>query len=114
MAQSIGYFQFDNLVQGRVGFVFLNFGVHTHDVYPHIFKMHLESRQLQIPEGDLRTASTEQILLALSHHPKETAIIVLCQDGKRSAEVATALEEAGYINTFFIKGGWDQAMMERA
>lgn len=114
MAQSIGYFQFDNLVQGRVGFVFLNFGVNTHDVYPHIFKMHLENRLLQLPDTDLKSASTEQILLALAHHPKETAIIVLCQDGQRSSEVATALENAGYINTFFIKGGWNQAMIERA
>jgi len=114
MAQSIGYFQFDNLVKGRVGFVFLNFGVETHDVYPHIFKMHLESRALQLPLGDIKTASIEDILLAMAHYPKETAVIVLCQDGKKSAEIATALEEAGFMNTFFIKGGWDQVMIERA
>ncbi|WP_413289927.1 rhodanese-like domain-containing protein [Bdellovibrio sp. HCB337] len=114
MAQSIGYFQFDNLVKGRVGFVFLNFGVETHSVYPHIFKMHLESRQLQLPEGDLKTASMQDILLAMSHHPKETAVIVLCQNGAKSAEVAQALEEAGFINTYFIKGGWDQVLEERA
>lgn len=114
MAQSIGYFQFDNLVKGRVGFVFLNFGVETHAVYPHIFKMHLESRQLQLPQGDLKTASMEDILLAMNHYPKEIAVIVLCQNGVKSAEVAQALEDAGYMNTYFIKGGWDQVLMERA
>ena len=114
MAQSIGYFQFDNLVKGRIGFVFLNFGVMTHDVYPHVFKMHLESRELQLPHGEIKTASTPDILAAMSHHSKETAVIVLCQDGKKSAEIATALEEAGYLNTFFIKGGWDQVLIERA
>lgn len=114
MAQSIGYFQFDNLVKGRVGFVFLNFGVETHTVYPHIFKMHLESRKLELPQGDLKTATMEDILLAMSHYPKDTAVIVLCQDGKKSAEVAEVLEKAGYHNTYFIKGGWDQILMERA
>lgn len=113
MAQSIGYFQFDNLVRGRVGFVFVNFGVNTSALYPHIFKMHLESRQLQLPEGELADASAEQILAALALHPKESAVILLCQSGTKSAEIAEALESAGYINAFFVEGGWEQVLKDR-
>lgn len=114
MAKSIGYFQFDNLVRGRVGFVFLNFGVNTSAVYPHIFKMHLENRLLQLPEGELINASPEQVLSAMTTHPKESAIVLLCQDGVRSSEVAKVLESAGFINAFYVHGGWEQLLKEKA
>jgi rhodanese-related sulfurtransferase len=114
MAQSIGSFQFDNLVRGRVGFVFINFGIDTTAVYQHVFKMHLEQRLLQLPEGDLTGASDEQILSAMNQHAKETAIIVLDQSGVRSETLAHALEAAGFINVFYLKGGWDQFLKDRA
>lgn len=113
MAQSIGFFQFDNLVRGRVGFVFINFGVDTHAVYPHIFKMHLENRLLQLPEGNLASATQEQVEAALANHPKESAVVILDQTGERAEALAKALEAAGYMNAFYVKGGWDQLMKER-
>lgn len=113
MAQSIGYFQFDNLVRGRVGFVFINLGVDTSAIYPHVFKMHLESRVLQLPTGSLETASNEQILEAMKAQPKESAVIVLDQNGTRAETIANALEADGYVNVFFLKGGWDQFLKDR-
>jgi rhodanese-related sulfurtransferase len=114
MAQSIGFFQFDNLVRGRVGFVFINLGVDTNPVYPHIFKMHLEQKLLQLPQGELATAGDEQILSAMSEQPKESAVIVLDQTGARSEKLASALESAGFINVFYVKGGWEQFLKDRA
>ncbi len=113
MAQSIGFFQFDNLVRGRVGFVFVNLGVDTSAVYPHIFKMHLDQKLLQLPEGDLTTASDEQILAALNSHPKESAVIVLDQNGVRAEKIASSLDAAGFLNAFYIHGGWQQFMKDR-
>lgn len=113
MAQSIGSFQFDNLVRGRVGFVFINLGVDTSAVYPHIFKMHLEQKLLQLPNGELVSASDEQILSAMAEQPKESAVIVLDQNGNRSEGLANALEAAGFINVFFVKGGWEQFLKDR-
>lgn len=114
MAQSIGFFQFDNLVRGRVGFVFVNLGIDTNAVYPHVFKMHLEQKLLQLPEGDLSTASDEQILSAIKEQPKESAVIVLDQTGTRAESLASALEAAGFINAFYVKGGWEQFLKDRA
>lgn len=114
MAQSIGFFQFDNLVRGRVGFVFINLGIDTNAVYPHVFKMHLEQKLLQLPEGDLATASDEQILAAMVEQPKESAVILLDQQGARSEKIANALEATGFINVFYVKGGWDQFLKDRA
>lgn len=113
MAQSIGFFQFDNLVRGRVGFVFVNFGIDTNAVYPHVYKMHLEQKLLQLPEGDLTTATDDQIISALSQHPKETAVIVLDQNGTHAEKLAEMLESAGFHNAFYVKGGWDQCLIER-
>lgn len=114
MAQSIGFFQFDNLVRGRVGFVFVNLGIDTNAVYPHIFKMHLDHMLLQLPEGNIASASDEQILSALSEQPKESAVIMLDQTGERSEKLADLLEAAGFINAFYLKGGWDQLLKDRA
>lgn len=114
MAQSIGFFQFDNLVRGRVGFVFVNLGIDTAAVYPHIFKMHLDHMMLQLPEGTLATASDEQILSALQQQPKESAVIVLDQNGARAEKIAGQLDALGFLNAFYLKGGWEQLLKDRA
>jgi len=114
MAQSIGYFQFDNLVRGRVGFVFINLGIDTTPIYPHVFKMHLEQRLLQLSAGDLASSSNEQVLEAMKSHGKETAVIVLDQNGSRSETLADLLESVGFMNAFYVKGGWDQFLKDRA
>jgi rhodanese-related sulfurtransferase len=111
---SIGFFQLDNLIKGRVGFVFINLGVDTSAVYPHVYKMHLEANLLQLPEGDLATATTATVVAALKNHAKDSAIIVLSPDGVKSLEVATILENEGYMNVFDVKGGWKQVLAEKA
>lgn len=110
MAPSIGFFQFDNLVKARIGFVFINLGVDTSALYKHMEKSHLENTVLQLAEGELATASTATIIAALSSHAKDSAIIVLSPDGVKSLEVATALESNGFVNVFEVKGGWKRIL----
>lgn len=113
MAQSIGFFQFNNLIHARIGFVFINLGVDTSSIFTHMAKSHLENTLLQLPEGELATATTATILAALKDHAKDSAIIVLSPDGIKSLQVATVLEEQGFFNVFDVKGGWKQALLER-
>jgi rhodanese-related sulfurtransferase len=108
MAQSIGYFQFDNLVKGRVPFLFVNLGVDTSALYPHVYKMHLERMQMPITEGDVFTQILER------NPAKSDAIIVLCEDGQKSAPIAEALEKAEFVNVFLVEGGWKKLLADRA
>ncbi len=112
--QTIGFFQFDNLIKGRVGFVFINLGVDTSPIYSHLYKMHLDANLLQLPEGDLATASTATLLMALNNHSKDSPIVVLSPDGARSLELVLALQSNGFLNVFDIKGGWNQILAEHA
>ena len=112
MAQSIGYFQFDNLVKGRIPFMFLNLGVNTSVLYPHIYKMHLDRALFQVADGDLATMSVEDVVANIQsqNRPPSEAIIILCDDGKKSLLIGEALEKAGYINVFVVEGGWQKVM----
>ncbi|MGZ3742251.1 MAG: rhodanese-like domain-containing protein [Pseudobdellovibrionaceae bacterium] len=113
MAQSIGFFQFDNLIKARIGFIFINLNVDTSALYSSIYQRHLENNLLQLPEGDLATASTTQIVDALKDYAKDSAIIVLSPDGAKSLEVATALENKGFLNVFDVRGGWKQVLADQ-
>ncbi|HEY8269696.1 MAG TPA: rhodanese-like domain-containing protein [Pseudobdellovibrionaceae bacterium] len=113
MAQSIGFFQFDNLVKSRIGFIFINLGVDTSALYHHMEKSHLENTLLRLPEGELANVSTATIVAALANQAKDSAVIVLSPDGVTSLEVATALEKAGFLNVFDVKGGWKQILADQ-
>jgi rhodanese-related sulfurtransferase len=106
--QTIGAFQFDNLVKGRVPFLFVNLGVDTSSIFPHVYKMHLERMQMQVAHGELKSLSPEDIVAHILSQgkPLSEAIIVLCEDGSQSAAIGAALEAAHFINVFVIEGGW--------
>ena len=108
MAQSIGYFQFDNLVKGRVPFLFVNFGVDTSATYPHVYTMHLDRALLQVAQDEISNMSPEDIVANIQsqNRPPSEAIVILCDDGVKSLAVGEALENAGYINVVVVDGGW--------
>lgn len=115
MAQFIGSFQFDNLVKGRVPFLFVNLGIDTSEIYPHVYKMHLERMILSNPQGSLIELSVEKIIPLVQSHdtPLEGAIIILCEDGTKSIQIADALEQVHYKNVFVVAGGWKQILADR-
>jgi hypothetical protein len=112
---SFGGFQFDNLVQARIPFLFLNLGIDTSKVYPHVHKMHLDRTLFMMDGVDLESASTSEIVQALqdSKTPLSTAIVVLDRDGSKAAPIATALEQVGFTNAFYVAGGWDQLVVDK-
>jgi rhodanese-related sulfurtransferase len=101
-------------VKGRVPFLFVNIGVNTDSVYPHIYRMHLDRMSLRLPQGELRDMAAVDIVAniqaqGVSH---EAAVVVLCEDGVKSLQVAEALEKASYINVFYVKEGWKQLLTD--
>ncbi len=115
MAQSIGFFQFDNLVKGRVPFLFVNLNIDTNALYPHIYKMHLDRMLLTIPDQDLAAMEAAKIVSFIQDqkHPSHQAIVLLCENGEKSELIAHTLEGAGYVNVFVVAGGWLQLLEEQ-
>lgn len=115
MAQSIGFFQFDNLVKGRVPFLFVNLNIDTKALYPHIYKMHLERMLLNIPDRNIEVMEPAEIVSIIQDQklPAHQAIVILCDNGERSEQIARALEAANYVNVFVIAGGWQKLLTEQ-
>ena len=96
----IGSFQLDNLVHNRVPFLFLNLGVDITQKYSGEHLRHISAYNVQ---ANLENALQEVLQKNL---PTNYAIIVACEDGKLSEQVAYELEKNNFINTFVIKNGF--------
>lgn len=101
----IGYFQFDNLVQNRVPFLLVNLGAEVSSWYKSVWAMHIENNSLR--------CSSESVLAEVNkrHLPSYFAILVLDEQGLESPKVAAQLEEAGFSNVYYVRGG-SKAMLE--
>ncbi|AFY00158.1 rhodanese-like domain-containing protein [Bdellovibrio bacteriovorus] len=105
---SIGYFQFDNLIQTRTPFLLVILdNVDLNDWYKSVTKMHLDNISLpSTPEGALEAVKGKSL-------PPHFAVVVLDRDEKSAPQVAAMLEQAGFINSFYVKGGLEGLLKER-
>ncbi len=105
----IGYFQFDNLVKGRVPFLLLRPEMDVESVYGIMEKMHLRNFSLVLEKLEMPQAEA-----ALSERKarKDDPIVVLDQDGEQSKKLAQALTDAGHLNVYFVLGGWSEILHE--
>lgn len=105
---SIGYFQFDNLIQTRTPFLLVILDqVDLSGWYKSVTKMHLDNISLHCQiENVLESVKSKNL-------PPHFAVVVLDQDEKSSPQVVTQLESAGFINSFFVKGGLNGLLNER-
>lgn len=95
----IGEFQFENLVRNRIPFVLLNLGVDVGGLYLSFLQSQMESQMIMTtPENALKDFSAK-------HSSKDTAVVVICEDGGRSRPVAEKLVENGFHNVYFLAGG---------
>lgn len=100
LLNEISFFQFDNLIRNRIPFLLLNLTEET----PRLYSQALYQKHLEAMEN--KTNKTQALaLLSQKSYPKHEAILVLCQNGNQSCELATSLEKDGYLNVFFVKGG---------
>lgn len=96
----IGFFQFDNLIRNQIPFALLNLGVDLKGLYKMSHHQgHLEKLSISA------TAQTALETLKQRHHPQHEAVVVICEVGSDASSVVDQLEQAGYMNVFFVKGG---------
>ncbi len=107
MLNKIGFFQLDNLIQGRVPFLFINLGPEIMTWYASLSRQHLEKSLFATTEDQIIPNLTAQ---SIADH---TAIVLLCLDGARSSKIAIDLEKRGYTNVYVIDGGHQQLVTER-
>lgn len=107
MPNKIGFYQFDNLVQGRIPFLFLNLAQDVSGWYTSIYKMHIEAWQVLLKEDQIMAELIERKI------PLEFAIVLLCPDGKQSERLARDLEKKGYTNVYLIDGGYQQMVTDK-
>lgn len=95
----IGEFQFENLVRNRIPFVLVDLGADLAGLYPSFLQAHLESQRLTTtPESALAD-------LVARAPAKDSAVVVISQDGETSGPVARRLIEQGYQNVYSVLGG---------
>ncbi|MGZ3782658.1 MAG: rhodanese-like domain-containing protein [Pseudobdellovibrionaceae bacterium] len=105
---SIGYFQFDNLLQNRVPFLLLMLEqLDVKALYNSMIQLHIENISLTCEASiALESVHTKKL-------PSHFAIIVLDKDEKKSPRVVKDLEKAGYTNVYYVKNGYDGILTER-
>lgn len=96
----IGFFQFDNLVRGRIPFLLVNLGVDLSVWYKSVEAMHLANYSVNCTEENY----LEQV--KAKNLPAHFAIVVLDKDGTRAKEIAASLEAAGFLNAHYVRGGF--------
>ncbi len=105
---SIGYFQFDNLIQSRIPLVLVLLDeIDLKPWYNSVVRMHLENITV--------SCAAEKVLECIHEKklPPHFAIVVLDNDGTRSATAAKSLEQAGFINAYYVKNGFSGLLSER-
>lgn len=108
-ALPIGSFQFDNLVRGRVPFFLIRSGVDIESAYGVMEKMHIRNFSLELDKLEMTAA---EAALAERKARKEDPIVVLDEKGDESKKLAQSLTDAGYINVYFVLGGWQETLAE--
>ncbi len=105
-AIGIGFFQFDNLVRNRIPFCLFLLSVDCAKIYKgpeleHILRYSLTS--------DLNfSAEAAQAELQKRKFRPMDPVVIVCDDGLASKKVADSLGTLGFINCFFVEGGFAQ------
>lgn len=104
MVGQIGYFQLSNLVRNKVPFSLLALD----------FDPAFEEASVQV-KADLQklvNLASRTTVGALKGHLQEKGvrpehpIVLVCQQGADSAEASEQLIAAGFLNVFYVRGGW--------
>lgn len=94
---SIEVFQLENLINNNLSFLFFNLSSH--------FSVK-DSNDFTSSVLKLSKAGTEQeIQKQLEQTDKSKPVVLICEKGDQSRDLALRLQKKGFINTFFVKGG---------
>ncbi|MEN0057674.1 MAG: rhodanese-like domain-containing protein [Bdellovibrio sp.] len=105
---SIGYFQFENLVQGRIPLLLVMLGnMEIKPWYNSVVGMYLDQVTIRCQASEVEALVKEKNL------PPHFAIIILDDNASVSPAVVAKLERAGHLNTYYVKGGFAGLLTER-
>lgn len=107
MENTIGYFQLDNLIRGRIPCLFVALEVDLKSWYGPLEKIHLSTWMIQ--------SSLSEALVQINERkiPNDFGIVVLCQDGSLSKQLIPNLITAGYNNIYWVEGGMTALTLEK-
>lgn len=108
MLNKINFFQLDNLIRNRIPFILLNLGPSLKELYSSVYKLHVEANEV------LTDFEKVMDVLAEKKAPKDAPLLLICQDGEKSAALFKDLQAKAYTNVYLIDGGYQQLMTERA
>lgn len=108
MLNKINFYQFDNLINNRVPFVFLNLHADISGWYTSIHKTHLLGQQVLIQEDGILSHLNQ------SKAAKDMAIVLMCFDGSKSLQWYEKLQKLSYTNVYVVDGGHQQMVTERS
>lgn len=101
----IGIYQIENLVLQRVPFTLLDLTKNSNLIGPfeHLNPYYLNFLKAQILKTTTVDYKTTEKFQSL---PKEAPIVVICDTGNESLKISHELEAEGYINVFYVTGGF--------
>ena len=104
----IGYFQFNNLIQGRIPMVLVNLGVDLKVWYKSVEAMHIDNVTI--------TGTTKEIQQQINDKklPPHYPILIVDQDGVNAKPLVETLESQGHLNVYYLKGGFTGISKERS
>ena len=108
MLNKISYFQFDNLVKNRVPFTLLNLGPSLLPLYSSVYKSHLENQEVMTSETQFEQTLIDRQI------PKDGALVLICEDGRKTSKIFAELEKKAFTNVYLVDGGYQQLMTERS
>lgn len=107
-AIGIGYFQFDNLVRNRVPFCLFSCAIDFSAMYKGQEMAHIR-QHLQLIEGEQGILQITKSLAEMNFR-KIDPLIIICASGERSQGLAEELCQEGYLNCYFVEGGYSQLL----
>ena len=109
-AIGIGYFQFDNLIRNRIPVLITSLDVSVQDLYQSLEREHIQRHLFALAKEpslqDLLVGITDRKLRLID------AVLVICKNGQHSQSLADQLGARGYINTYFVQGGFESLQAE--
>lgn len=107
--QSIGSFQLENLIKARVPFLFVRENFEIESSFGVMEKIHIRNFSILVDKLDY--ASLEPFLQERKTR-FEDPIVVMDTDGTNSQQLVEVLTAKGFINVFFVIGGWNAVKTE--
>lgn len=113
---AIIFFQFDNLIRGRVPFHLVNAGADFDTLYP-MNKFPVERLQVRNREIPLAADVTPDAALAeLQNRQVKSSepIVIVTPSGSLGQRLAEKFGASGFTNVYFVKGGMEAMIAQAA